>query len=129
VIAVLDTNILVSALWTDKGNPRKILDMVGRKEIKPCYDFRILAEYEDVLRRPKFKFSSRDVDAVLARIRGSGLSVAARESAVNFPDETDRIFYEVAETSGAFLVTGNLKHYPAEPFIMSPAGFILMCER
>jgi hypothetical protein len=40
------------------------------------------------------------------------------------PDETDRKFYDVASACGALLITGNLKHYPSEPFIISPAGFL-----
>jgi predicted nucleic acid-binding protein len=39
-------------------------------------------------------------------------------------DETDRKFYDTAKSSSATLITGNMKHYPAEPFIMTPADFI-----
>ena len=30
------------------------------------------------------------------------------------PDESDRIFYDTAKAVNAYLVTGNLKHYPEE---------------
>jgi len=40
---------------------------------------------------------------------------------LSFNDESDRVFYEVAKSAGAYLVTGNAKHFPDEPFIISPA--------
>jgi len=121
---VVDTNILVSALWTASGNPRKILDMVGRNEIKPCYDYRIIAEYEDVLSRPRFLFSAKDINGMLNRIKSKGFCTIAQKSTQNFVDETDRAFYEVAVSCDAYLITGNIKHYPDEPFVMTPAEFI-----
>jgi len=121
---VIDTNILVSALWTAYGNPGKILDMVGLGKIKPCYDHRIISEYEEVLKRPKFMFSAKDIDGVLNRIKSKGFCIIAQESDRSFLDETDRAFYEVAVGCDAYLVTGNIKHYPSEPFIMTPSDFL-----
>jgi putative PIN family toxin of toxin-antitoxin system len=123
---VLDTNILVSALWTEMGNPHKILDMVGRNEIKPCYDYRIIAEYREVLSRPRFLFSAADINGVLNRIKAKGISIVAEKSVNDFPDETDRAFYEVAVTSNAYLIIGNTKHFPNEPFILSPTQFLAL---
>jgi predicted nucleic acid-binding protein len=40
------------------------------------------------------------------------------------PDEEDRKFYNVAKSSGAFLITGNIKHFPPESFIVTPADFL-----
>ena len=125
---VIDTNVLVSTLWTDKGNPRKILDMVGKNTLKICYDHRIIAEYKYVLNRPKFKFSSYDVEVVLKRIKANGLCVAANICPIDFTDETDRAFYEVAVNCSAYLITGNKKHYPDAPFIISPAQFVVIYE-
>ena len=125
---VLDTNILVSALWTEGGNPHKILDMAGRNEIKICYDYRIIAEYQEVLKRPKFLFSARDINGVLNRIKAKGFCTVARQCAHSFTDETDRAFYEVAVTCDAYLITGNCKHFPNEPFILSPAQFLALME-
>jgi len=126
---VLDTNVLVSALWTANGNPKRILDMVGKNEIKPCYDYRLIAEYEYVLNRPKFKFPIRDISGVIARIKAKGMAVTAAESTISFVDETDRAFYDVAVSCGAYLVTGNKKHYPNEQFILSPVEFLELFEK
>jgi len=43
-------------------------------------------------------------------------------------DESDRVFYDTAKTIGAILVTGNIKHYPDEPLIMTPAVFMKKLE-
>ena len=66
--------------------------------------------------------------SVLGRIQSKGICVAARECAGSFPDETDRAFYEVAVSCKAYLITGNNKHYPEEPFIMSPAQFLALLD-
>ena len=121
---VIDTNILVSAFWTDMGNPHKILDMAGTDKIKVCYDHRIIAEYDYVLRRPRFKFSPCDIEVVIKMIKSKGLCVIADRCLINFTDETDRAFYEVAVKNNAYLITGNKKHYPDETFIITPARFV-----
>ena len=41
------------------------------------------------------------------------------------PDPKDIAFYEVVmegrkEHNGAYLVTGNIKHFPVKPFIVTP---------
>ena len=39
-----------------------------------------------------------------------------------FPDPKDLVFYEVTlSKEDSFLVTGNLKHFPKKPFVVSPA--------
>ena len=44
-LVVIDTNILVSALWSNLGAPRKLLDYLGQMDtLKPCYDARIMRE-------------------------------------------------------------------------------------
>ena len=38
-------------------------------------------------------------------------------------------FYEVAKFCGADLVTGNLKHYPADPRVMNVTAFLEKAKR
>jgi putative PIN family toxin of toxin-antitoxin system len=121
---VLDTNIIVSALWSPHGNPAKILAMLPGGYITPYYDFGIMCEYKAVLTRPKFKFSGETTDAILEMIERRGYFVTVPPSSVAFADESDRKFYDVARFSGATLITGNTRHYPNEPFILSPSGFL-----
>lgn len=123
---VLDTNILVSAVWSPGRNASDILNAVFARRFTVCYDHRILEEYDRVLRYPKLGFSEWEINALLDPIIRNGLSVVA-DPVMGIPferDETDRKFYEVAKYCGAVLITGNLKHYPREDSIMEMAGFI-----
>ncbi|MDR3295694.1 MAG: putative toxin-antitoxin system toxin component, PIN family [Clostridiales Family XIII bacterium] len=121
---VPDTNILVSALWSKNGTPANIIGLVLAKQLTPCYDYRIMNEYRQVLSRPKFGFSVDDVRDLLEFIKKNGIPVMAKSTGILFTDESDRKFYEVAKECGAVLVTGNLKHFPEEPFIQSAAEFL-----
>jgi len=49
-------------------------------------------------------------------------------SLIRMLDEDDRKFYDVAKSAEAFLITGNIRHYPKEPFIVSPSGFLEICN-
>mgnify|MGYP000346673473 CR=1 FL=1 len=55
---VLDTNILVSALWKPSGNASLFLSHVITVDLQLCYDHRIIEEYRDVLLRPKYSAES-----------------------------------------------------------------------
>lgn len=122
--AVIDTNILVSALWKPSGNAYLIVSNVISGSIRPCYDSRIMDEYRDVLMRPKFKFSSLQVNALLDVFAFNGIYVVpAPLPLADVRDEDDRAFYEVAKYCEVPLVSGNLKHFPADPIVMSPADF------
>ena len=124
VKAVLDTNILVSALWKQPSNAGRIIDMVVLRQIIPCYNADIILEYKGVLCRPKFKFTVPDISNLLDLIKKEGMSVLQQPSTIPFIDESDRIFYDTAKTCGAYLITGNLRHYPDAPFIISPSEFL-----
>ena len=122
---VLDTNVLVSAAWSPGRNASDILNAAFARRFTVCYDYRILEEYDRVLRYPKLKFSESEISAILDPLIKNGLSVVAEPLPdVSFErDDTDRKFYEVAKFCRAVLVTGNLVHYPSDPDIMSPAEF------
>lgn len=76
------------------------------------------------MRRPKFKFDRQDVDVALAGLikRGVFTDMAALTDIV--PDPDDAVFYQVVmearKTGDAYLVTGNLKHFPVKTFIVTP---------
>ena len=118
---VLDTNVLVSALLTPDGNCAHILGLIlkGRRQI--CYDSRIMAEYHGVLTRPKLRLDLSKAMRLLDILLAKGQSVIADESDIAMPDDSDRKFYEVARTCGAWLITGNLQHYPEVPYILTPS--------
>jgi predicted nucleic acid-binding protein len=86
VYAVIDTNVLVSALLTHNKHAAtvKVLELMLNGIIMPLFDKDIITEYED-----------------------------------------DRVFYEVAlNVEDSFLVTGNLKHYPSVPKVVTPSELI-----
>ncbi|MCL2486036.1 MAG: putative toxin-antitoxin system toxin component, PIN family [Oscillospiraceae bacterium] len=122
--AVIDTNVLVSALLTPDGNPAKILSLALNGRISVCHDSRILLEYEDVLSRPKFPFAPEDVSGLIDVLVQVGTSVVATPLTDRFTDEADKKFYEVAKHCGAKLITGNLKHFPDDSDVLSPAEFM-----
>lgn len=53
-----------------------------------------------------------------------GFSVVAEPIDDEFIDESDKKFYEVAKSSGAVLITGNLKHYPVDDQVLSVWNFL-----
>jgi len=123
---VLDTNILVSALLAN-GAPAVIVDMVADGKLIPIYNDLIISEYWDVLQRPKFNFPSIQVSRLVSNVVRVGIVVEVNEpSVIPMTDEDDRVFYDTAKASGAFLITGNIKHYPRESFIAGPSAFLKM---
>jgi putative PIN family toxin of toxin-antitoxin system len=121
---VLDTNILVSALWTPAGNASAIVGFILTGKIEPCFDTCILDEYRSVLRRPRLAFPANQVDAFLAEITNRGLTVNVSPGKIPMPDESDRKFFDVARACEALLITGNVKHYPEHAIVLTPAQFL-----
>ena len=122
--AVIDTNVLISAMLKWNSVPGNVLEFTFSGTIIPILNEHILLEYREVLSRPKFKFPSDIIDTVLHEIERCGIRIDAPELEVELPDPKDRVFYEVVmeerKTEDAFLVTGNIKHFPAEHFIVTP---------
>ncbi len=121
---VLDTNVLVSALWSADSKPAAIVNAVISGKHTACYDYRILEEYTNVLRRPKFGFSDWQVDWLMESMEKNGISVVPDPLPdLVFPDEEDRKFLEVAKFCFAPLITGNIRHFPADPAVVTVADF------
>jgi putative PIN family toxin of toxin-antitoxin system len=121
---VLDTNILVSALLVRRSVPDWIVRLAGNKIFQTRYSDDILREYIAVLSGKKFNFRLEDIARVITGIIHAGTPVNPVRSAFFMADEADRKFYDAAQATGSMLITGNGKHYPPEPFILSPAAFI-----
>ncbi|GHV85326.1 PIN domain-containing protein [Spirochaetia bacterium] len=121
---VLDTNIIVSALLTPGGKPARVLDQVLSGNAVLCHDAEIITEYQEVMCRKEFAFNPGDIHILIIRLIKKGVSITAAPAAVPFTDESDRKFFETAKSCGAFLVTGNIKHFPVESWIMTPAEYL-----
>lgn len=122
--AVIDTNVLVSAMLKWNSVPGNVMELAFDGPIIPVYNSEILKEYREVLSRPKFHFTQEIINDVLENLENRGISVEAETIDIILPDPKDRVFYEVVleerKTEEAYLVTGNIKHFPVETFIVTP---------
>lgn len=122
---VLDTNVLVAALGHPIGPCGRLLDLALDGAIEVCVDGRLIEEYSEVLRCPKFRLSSADVEIALDFFRHSGIPVVAHPVNAALPDPDDLPFLEVAVAGDAILVTGNRRHFPKQAAgtvtVISPA--------
>ena len=126
---VLDTNALVSGLLSPYGTPAEIVRLVAAGNIRLCFDARIITEYEDVLRRPKFKLDNDRVTAFLHQVEAHGVTVATEPLQDRLPDRDDEPFLEAALAARVtYLVTGNTKHFPKRKYqgvkIVTPNRFV-----
>lgn len=129
--AVIDTNVLISALLSSKSDTAtvQVLVKVIMGEIIPVYNKVIIKEYREVLSRKKFGFSGETIGYLLSAIEKYGILIDHAPSGITLPDMKDISFYEAAlekKNEGVFLVTGNIKHFPKEPFIVTPRELLDM---
>lgn len=121
---VIDTNVLVSAMLKGNSVPGLVLKHVFSGNLIPVFNDKILEEYREVLYRKKFSFSEEDVHIVLESLKEQGISIDAGKLDIELPDVKDVVFYEVVmekrKKDSAYLVTGNIKHFPKEPFVVTP---------
>ena len=131
IYAVIDTNVLVSAMLTHNYQSAtiKIMEAMFANRIIPLYNEEIISEYEDVLHRAKFGFSEAEVSYYLKTLKKVGIHGQRITSSENFPDPKDIVFYEVAlSKENAYLVTGNKKHFPRTPIVVTPAEMLEILE-
>lgn len=84
-----------------------------------------MEEYHNVLTRPKFGFPDTIIDETLEVIKRYGINSSRKESNEVLPDPKDIVFYEVAlSIDDSYLVTGNTKHFPQKPFVVTPAEML-----
>ena len=122
--AVIDTNVLVSAMLKWQSVPGNILEFAIVGKIIPVLNRDIVAEYKTVLSRPKFGLTEDIVTDIIESLENVGHYVDAETIDFELPDSKDRVFYEVVmegrKEQDAYLVTGNIKHFPVRPFIVTP---------
>lgn len=131
--AVIDTNVLVSSLLTGRADSPtvRVMTAISEGTLIPLYNEEIMKEYEEVLHRKKFPFTERRIRPVLASIRAFGLRVNPSPTDEILPDMDDLVFYEVVmekREDDAYLVTGNLWHFPPRDFIVTPAEMMALID-
>jgi len=111
---VLDTNVVVSAHLSSRGFERYVFDLALSRKLEPIVSAAILAEYEAVLRRPKFSISSAYISRSMRKLRSVARIVDPQRNLSVTRDPSDNRFFECAEASRAdYLVTGNKRHFPS----------------
>ncbi len=131
---VLDTNVLVAGLLSPFGPCAEIVRMLSSGNLTLYFDSRILSEYNEVLRRPKFRFQIDKVVVLLDHIENRGHIVASSPLSDLLPDPGDEPFLEVAVAGQAVcLVTGNQAHFPPKKCqgikVLSPGEFLTFYRR
>lgn len=133
IYAVIDTNVIISAVLSKKSDTAtvKIIEAVMDGKIVPLLHKDILAEYENVLHRDKFRLQPATIQKILRVFKIYGVEITPQETDELFTDSDDKIFYEVAlakQADGAYLVTGNQRHYPVRDFVVTPAQMVAIME-
>jgi putative PIN family toxin of toxin-antitoxin system len=127
--AVIDTNVIVSAMLSshDDAATVRVVEKLFTGEIIALYNAEILDEYYNVLYRDKFPFSEDDINGMLSAIETYGICVDAASSGEILSDMKDLPFYDVVlekRNDDAYLITGNIKHFPAKPFIVTASQIL-----
>lgn len=131
-VAVIDTNVIISALLCKDSNPGKILSYVEDGTITPVYDSSIIDEYIEVLSREKFDFTEEMINDTINLIKEKGFILNQTLTEKIFKDQTDVKFYQIVLTANkiklSYLVTGNLKDFPKEIFVVNPSQMLEIIE-
>ena len=122
--AVIDTNVLVSAMLKTGSMPGQVAAEALNGDIIPILNDEIIAEYEDVLNRPKFRFDKRAVKVLLDELKKRAVYSDYGLIEDEIPDPKDVVFYailmEKRKGKDAYLVTGNIKYFPIRTYIVTP---------
>lgn len=127
IYAVIDTNVFVSALLSHYPDAAtvQVVEAISLDGICPLYNEAIFTEYKEVLGRTKFSFPASSISAILNKVKNTGIATKGIPSSEQFPDPKDVVFYEVAMSrEEAYLVTGNKKHFPQKPIVVTPAEMV-----
>lgn len=127
--ALIDTNVIISALIKDPSLPATIVHLAQDGVITPVLNSKILKEYREVASRSKFPFKPETVERLIENLSENAVWIEnPSPQEEDFIDLTDKIFFEVVmekrKSEDAYLVTGNKKHFPIKPFIVTPHEMI-----
>ena len=130
--AILDTNVLVSALLKTGSVPAQVAAEALTGDIIPVLNDDIIAEYEDVLNRPKFRFDKRAVRTFLDELKKRAVYSDYGLIEDEISDPKDVIFYAVLmekrKVDDAYLVTGNIRHFPIRTYVVTPREMLDIIE-
>jgi uncharacterized protein len=125
---LVDTNVLLSAALRDRLPERVMLYVAGRVDMRWLVTPDILAEYSDVLRRPKFGLDAETLGRWAELLAMRTINIGNPPRAPDFPrDPKDAPFLAAALAAHAdFLITGDADLLDARDLvatrIVTPAG-------
>ena len=122
--AVIDTNVLVSAMLKWSSVPGNIIEFAFSGVIIPVLNERIVSEYREVLMREKFHLTKEIVDDVIQALEDQGEYIDTDNMDYELLDPKDVVFYAIVmekrKEEDTYLVTGNIKHFPQVPYVVTP---------
>ena len=121
--AVLDTNVIVSAVLNPSGIPAAVVDAASQHKYRPMLCTATMREYKEVLNRPKFPITELEINLILAKLRRNGRYATPEPQPERFIDTSDKVFWDLAVTTDASVVTGNIKHFPDDQRVRTPCQF------
>ena len=139
-LAVIDTNVIISALIKRRTNPKDniktgpalILDYIRNGTLVPYISSEILIEYVDVLARNEFGIAEKRIIDIIDLLLEKSKLIKDIENNIELVDKSDIKFYAVTlsarKNDDTYLVTGNKRHFPVEPFIVSPREMVEIIE-
>lgn len=131
--AVIDTNVVVSSMLSHNSNPGLIIDYITSGDIIPLLNQEIINEYINVLTRNKFNFDDITIQETIDVIKKNAIFLKREHTIEDFIDKDDIVFFEIVmsvrSTMDAYLVTGNMKHYPVRSYIVTPKEMIEIIEK
>ena len=126
--AVLDTNILVSAGLKPDSAVASLVERALLREMPIHVCPSIVAEYEAVMARPKFRKAGFPPSWLPRLLRVAFHEAEPPAWPHKGPDPADLVFLALAKATGAALITGNTADFPSSirdgVAVMTPADYL-----
>ena len=130
---VIDTNVIISSILNIASVPGVIVTKALEGKIVPILNKEIVYEYKEVLLRKKFGFDKYLVEDFIENFKKRAIFMNRTKCLEPFIDPDDVVFYELVlsakSLTDAFLVTGNIKHFPDKNFVVTPREMMDILEK
>ena len=131
--AVIDTNVIVSSMLKKHSIPWQIVNLVRKNIIVPLLNKEILQEYFNVITRNKFNFDNKLIQETIGQIKSKSIYLEREQTLEDFVDKDDVVFFEIVMSLrnrvDAYLITGNMKHYPIRSYVVTPSQMLEIIEK
>lgn len=138
IVAVIDTNILISGVISDKGSPRKVFDLWKEGQFTLVSSPEVLEELGLILRYPRiqqrYRLSESDILAFLHLLSTAATIVPTEPFPLEgLPDPSDaKLFLAAHAGTAEYLVTGDQRLLALGEYrgvkVVSPGTFVAVVE-